>query len=107
MALGKGWPDVILYGDEAVVRPLVGQAGIEGRIELRHAADPATALREAVRSVRCGESGVLMKGMLNSSDFLRGVLNKEEGLRTAGGCRTSPPWNCRAITSLFTVPTAG
>lgn len=82
MALDEGLADVILYGDEAVVRPLVGQAGIEGRVELRHAADPATALREAVRSVRCGESGVLMKGMLNSSDFLRGVLNKEEGLRT-------------------------
>ena len=32
--------------------------------------------------MRGGESGVLMKGMLNSSDFLRGVLNKEEGLRT-------------------------
>ena len=79
MALDKGLADVILYGDEAVVRPLVEQAGIEGRAELRHAADPATALREAVR---CGESGVLMKGMLNSSDFLRGVLNKEEGLRT-------------------------
>ena len=71
MALDKGLADVILYGDEAVVRPLVEQAGIEGRAELRHAADPATALREAVRSVRCGESGVLMKGMLNSSDFLR------------------------------------
>ena len=82
MALDKGLADVILYGDEAVVRPLVEQAGIEGRAELRHAADPATALREAVRSVRGGESGVLMKGMLNSSDFLRGVLNKEEGLRT-------------------------
>lgn len=82
MALDKGLADVILYGDEAAVRPLIGQAGIEGRVELRHAADPATALREAVRSVRCGESGVLMKGMLNSSDFLRGVLNKEEGLRT-------------------------
>ena len=74
MALDKGLADVILYGDEAVVRPLVEQAGIEGRAELRHAADPATALREAVRSVRGGESGVLMKGMLNSSDFLRGVL---------------------------------
>ena len=82
MALDKGLADVILYGDEAVVRPLVEQAGIEGRAELRHAADPATALREAVRSVRGGESGVLMKGMLTSSDFLRGVLNKEEGLRT-------------------------
>ena len=72
----------ILIKTDADLRPLVEQAGIEGRAELRHAADPATALREAVRSVRGGESGVLMKGMLNSSDFLRGVLNKEEGLRT-------------------------
>lgn len=31
MALDKGLADVILYGDEAVVRPLVEQAGIEGR----------------------------------------------------------------------------
>lgn len=107
MALDEGLADVILYGDEAVVRPLVGQAGIEGRVELRHAADPATALREAVRSVRCGESGVLMKGMLNSSDFLRGVLNKEEGLRTGRRLSHIAAVELPAITSLFTVPTAG
>ena len=99
MALDKGLADVILYGDEAVVRPLVEQAGIEGRAELRHAADPATALREAVRLVRGGESGVLMKGMLNSSDFLRGVLNKEEGLRT--GRRLSHILKTEAATEYF------
>lgn len=82
MALDEGLADVILYGDEAVMRPLAEEAGIAGRAELRPAPDPAAALREAVRSVRRGESGVLMKGMLNSSDFLRGILDKAEGLRT-------------------------
>ena len=60
MALDEGLADVILYGDEAVMRPLAEEAGIMGRAALRHAADPAVALRGAVRSGRRGESGVLM-----------------------------------------------
>ena len=81
MALDQGLADVILYGQEQDVRPLMEQAGIEGRADFRPTPDPGHALREAVRSVRRGESGVLMKGMLNSSDFLRAVLDKTEGLR--------------------------
>lgn len=82
MALSEGLADAILFGDEAVINPLVEEAGLCGKVICRHTADPAKALSSAVAAVRCGEAQVLMKGMLNSSDFLRGVLHKTEGLRS-------------------------
>lgn len=82
MALEQGLAEIILYGNESIVRPLLEQSGIENSVIFRQAVEPAEALREAVRSVRSGEANVLMKGMLNSSDFLRGVLDKTNGLRT-------------------------
>ena len=48
-----------------------------------------------------------MKGMLNSSDFLRGVLNKEEGLRTGRRLSHIAAVELPGYTSSFTVPTAG
>jgi phosphate butyryltransferase len=35
--------------------------------------------------VRRGEADVLMKGLLNTSDFLRGVLDREQGIREGEG----------------------
>lgn len=82
MALEEGLADAILYGDENVMCPLIEEAGLEGKVTCRHAAEPSAALHGALSTVRSGEAGVLMKGMLNSSDFLHGVLNKVDGLRT-------------------------
>ena len=111
MALDKGLAALTLPG--TVMRRLyarwLNRRGSRAGPNSAMPPTPATALREAVRSVRGGESGVLMKGMLNSSDFLRGVLNKEEGLRTgrrlshiaAGGTA----WSHQQASS--TGPTAG
>ncbi len=82
MALDANLADVILYGQEETVRPLMAQIGLEGRVQFYHCDTAAQALTQAVQSVRGGKAHVLMKGMLNSSDFLRGVLDKEWGLRT-------------------------
>lgn len=40
------------------------------------------AVAVAVRAVRNGGAQVLMKGLVNTSIYMRGILNKEEGLRT-------------------------
>lgn len=37
---------------------------------------------KAVKAIRQGEASVLMKGLVNTTPFLRAVLNREEGLRT-------------------------
>ncbi|MFQ9491630.1 MAG: phosphate acyltransferase [Bilophila wadsworthia] len=86
MALDKGLADVILYGDEAVVRPLVEQAGIEGRAELRHAADPATALRRPALGARRG-----IRGTHEGYAQLFGLPARcaEQGRRAAHGRRLS------------------
>ncbi|MCE5201848.1 MAG: phosphate butyryltransferase [Synergistaceae bacterium] len=41
----------------------------------------ASALK-AVEIVSSGQAQIVMKGMVSTADFLRGVLNKEKGLRT-------------------------
>ncbi len=47
-----------------------------------HEAEPAKAALTAVAIVRETESGILVKGLVNSSEFLRAVLHIECGLRT-------------------------
>ena len=36
----------------------------------------------AVQLVKSNKADILMKGFVNTDDFLRGVLNRENGLRT-------------------------
>ena len=45
-------------------------------------ADPAEAARLAVEAVRAGEAQLLMKGLLQTAEILRAVLNRDAGLRT-------------------------
>ena len=46
--------------------------------------DAATAMQTAVQMVHDGEADVLMKGLVNTDDLLRHVLNKNYGLRPEG-----------------------
>lgn len=43
---------------------------------------PDEALKTAVTLVHNGEADVLMKGLVNTAVYMRGILNKEYGLRT-------------------------
>jgi phosphate butyryltransferase len=44
--------------------------------------DPNEAARQAVSAVRNGQADLLMKGLLQTAEIMKAVLNKEEGLRT-------------------------
>ncbi|MGE5674646.1 MAG: bifunctional enoyl-CoA hydratase/phosphate acetyltransferase [Mycobacterium leprae] len=44
--------------------------------------DPMEAAREAVAAVRRGEAQLLMKGLLQTAQIMKAVLNRDEGLRT-------------------------
>lgn len=98
--IAVAWPhdeDVLLSLDRAaatgLVRPLLaGRRRIVEeicrRLSLSHLdADflecetDAEAVEAAVRAVRNGRAQMLMKGLVSTSAFLRGVLNKEWGLR--------------------------
>lgn len=54
-------------------------------VQLYEASTPDEAAALAVRLVRTGEADVLMKGLINTDNLLRAVLNKDGGLLPAGG----------------------
>ena len=70
----------VLVGPAANIEPLIQKTGLEDA-QVIDEPDPNEAALKAAELVRNGEAQVLMKGLLNSSPFLKAVLNKERGLR--------------------------
>ena len=79
----KSIAESILVGDETEIRSIADSAEIS--LEGMHVideVDPVRAVSVAVQIVSSGEADILMKGYIHTDDFLRGVLNREYGLRT-------------------------
>ena len=81
-AYDVGLADAVLVGDSEQILPLLGKVGLPSDTPVVNEPDSAKAALAAAAIVRGTKSGVLMKGLVNSSDFLRAVLNQEQGLRT-------------------------
>jgi phosphate butyryltransferase len=72
----------LLIGRRAQIESLVERLGLSGfRPDIVECGDDAGAVELAVRSVRSGQAQMLMKGLVSTGTFLKGVLNKEFGLR--------------------------
>jgi phosphate butyryltransferase len=72
----------LLVGRRAVIEPLIETLGLSGfHPEILECGDDAGAVELSVRKVRAGEAQMLMKGLVSTGTFLKGVLNKEFGLR--------------------------
>ncbi|GMA97497.1 phosphate acyltransferase [Pelosinus sp. IPA-1] len=82
MVQEAGIAQAILVGDTALITPMLAEVGLSDETKIIHEADIGKAVQKAVSIVKSGQAQVLMKGLINSSDFLRAVLHKEEGLRT-------------------------
>lgn len=82
LAQEAGVAQAILVGDIHLITPMLMEVGLPEDIQIIHEPDTTKAALKAVSLVRNGQAQVLMKGLINSSDFLRAVLDKEEGLRT-------------------------
>ncbi len=73
----------ILIGDPARIEKAASQVGYPLRKEtLREAGSEHAAIRGAVEMVRNGEADLLMKGKVTTANLIRGVLDRERGLRT-------------------------
>ncbi|HWQ77910.1 MAG TPA: phosphate acyltransferase [Anaerovoracaceae bacterium] len=77
----QGLAECILVGDKVRIELLMKSEGLQ-TAEIINVADPNEAALEAASLVRQGRADVLMKGLVNSSDFLKAVLDKEKGLKT-------------------------
>jgi len=81
-AADLGLVKAILVGDEAAIRPLAAEIGLPADVRIINETDLDKAALTAASLVRNGEAQILMKGLINSSNFLRGALNAECGLRS-------------------------
>ncbi len=72
----------LLVGRRALIESLCEKLGLRSfRPEIVDCDEDGAAVELAVRKVRSGEAQMLMKGLVSTSAFLKGVLNKEFGLR--------------------------
>jgi phosphate butyryltransferase len=78
----KGMAHSILVGDEAKIRAICAQNGHDvSKVQIIDEPDVNRAAAAAARLVRDGKADFLMKGMLQTAELLRAVLDKENGLR--------------------------
>ena len=75
--------EAVLFGDEQEIREAAAAIDVDlDSARIVHEPDPIRAVTAAVTAVSSGEADILMKGFIHTDDFLRGVLDKEHGLRT-------------------------
>ena len=78
-----GLVEPILVGDqEKIIEIMNGLNILHETYEILHEADVILSARKAVELVSTGEADFLMKGIIQTADILRAVLDKEIGLRT-------------------------
>ena len=74
---------VLLVGDREEIERLAPEQGLDiSAVTVLHEPDAAQVGRAAVAQVHGGAADIFVKGKMNTSDFLRAVLDKEVGLRT-------------------------
>lgn len=75
--------DAILVGDKEKIEAIAKENNIDiSDFEIIHVEDEIEASLTAVKLVHDGTADMYMKGLINTKDFLKSVLNKEVGLRT-------------------------
>ncbi|MCL2684122.1 MAG: phosphate acyltransferase [Synergistaceae bacterium] len=72
----------ILFGDAREIDRIKKEIGFTAECRTVDESDDIAAAKAAVKSVHDGEADVLMKGLINTSDYLRVVLSKDGGLRS-------------------------
>ena len=73
----------ILFGRKSEIEKVAEQCSFSlGGASIRETRDEIDSAREAALCVQRGKADILMKGHIHTDDFLRGVLDKEAGLRS-------------------------
>lgn len=77
-----GLVEAILIGHELKIKALAKKLKLNlGKMKIINEEDDANAVKLAVKLVREKQADILMKGNVSTATFLRGVLDKENGLR--------------------------
>lgn len=81
----RGIADAVLVGDEAKIREIAKTIDMDlDGFEIINVVDPVEASLVAVKLAHDGKVDMYMKGLIDTKNFLKSVLDKEVGLRTGG-----------------------
>jgi phosphate butyryltransferase len=88
-AVGRAVKEKLVHatvtGDEKAIKKVAAEAKVDvSKFEIVHEPDKAKALALAIEKVRTGAADFLMKGLLDSSVYIRGLIDKEKGLLPPG-----------------------
>jgi phosphate butyryltransferase len=104
----KGIIKAILVGDAARVGEICAAGDIDlSAYELEDVPEPQKAAARAVAVVREGRAGMLMKGLVETGDFLRAVMDKENGLRGGRRMCSVALMECQAKKKLLVLADVG
>lgn len=79
----EGIANAILVGDADKIMEIGKKLDMEmDKYEIINIKDPIEAAHQAVKLVHDGEAEMYMKGLLQTKDFLKSILDKDVGLRT-------------------------
>jgi len=79
----EGIASCILVGNRDTIRSLAESQELDlSRMMVIHEPDPRQAARKVMELVRFGHAQIGMKGRIETGDFLRAALDRENGLRT-------------------------
>ena len=77
----EGLVEATLFGDKATIEKVCAELNIDPNIfNIVNEANDTTCVKLAVQAVVNGQADVLMKGLVSTDKYMRGILNKEAGL---------------------------
>jgi phosphate butyryltransferase len=83
--IAEGLAEFVLIGPADEMRRTADEAGVDiASTRIIQESDPVAASRQAARMAGSGEVHVIMKGLVQTADFVRAVLDKTVGLLPAG-----------------------
>lgn len=83
-ALNEGFASFVMIGSAERNREFAAKFAAEGLLEVVDIDSPVEAAKKAVELAREGKVDVIMKGIVNTDDLLRAILNKETGILPQG-----------------------
>jgi len=83
-AVEEGIAELLMIGDSSILDKYQALKKYPEYVKIIHIEDSDEAAREAVRIVREGGADILMKGIINTDNLLRAILDKEKGLLPQG-----------------------
>jgi phosphate butyryltransferase len=83
-ARSKGLAEAVLIGSKKKLGKIASEKNLNlSNYEIINNEDEKSCITEAVMLVRQGEAQVLMKGLCSTKLFLKGILDKESGLKSS------------------------